>query len=185
MCSGVGQLRETDADWISEDAQVRQQLGMEHHQDDGDEDGDDDDEEDEDVDVDKPLPGAKHPDAVWLQPPAELCLAQRWQLCGKVGLPYHQNLHRINITIIDDDSSSSSWSGSPSSSSRSGTPSPSPSSWSGTCRSSGQCCRGPSGTQPACLITSLPSTPFGTENRLADDEDCDCEHEFGDHGDDA
>ena len=74
---------------------------MEHHQDDGDEDGDDDDEEDEDVDVDKPLSGAKHPDAVWLQPPAELCLAQRWQLCGKVGLPYHQNLHRINIIIID------------------------------------------------------------------------------------
>ena len=41
-CSGVGQLRETEADWISEDAQVRQQLGEEHC----------DDEEDSDVDED-------------------------------------------------------------------------------------------------------------------------------------
>ena len=42
MCSGVWQLRETDADWISEDAQVRQQFGGEHR----------DDEEDSDVDED-------------------------------------------------------------------------------------------------------------------------------------
>ena len=61
-------MRQTDADRISEDAQVRQQLGMEHHEDDGDDDeevndvDEDVNDEDGDVDVDdEGLTGAKHP----------------------------------------------------------------------------------------------------------------------------